>query len=128
MRRATLALALLAAPAAAQAPGWEARVVEYAPALRACLATKPEAMVLEAWPAARGMTLARLLLPDGTREDCLAHPNGMLVEGRRAVPEEERRPGEGLRAFMLQRRCVDAWRVVDGEGKELGWLAYPGCG
>ena len=37
-------------------------------------------------------------------------------------------PGEGLRAFMLERRCVDAWRVEDAQGRELGWLAYPACG
>lgn len=125
MRRA-LALLLLALPAAAQQPGWEARVRELAPALRACLADRPGAMAVGAWPAERGV-LARLLLPGGAREDCEADPGGM-VAGRHEVAPGDRRPDEGLRAFMLERRCVDAWRVEDAAGRELGWLAYPGCG
>ncbi len=119
---------LLAGPALAQAPGWEARVRELAPALRACLADRPGAMVVEAWPMNRGLAGARLLLPGGAREDCVADPGTGAVDGRRAVEPGDRRPGEGLRAFMLERRCVDAWRVEDEAGRELGWLAYPGWG
>ncbi|WP_439594665.1 hypothetical protein [Falsiroseomonas sp.] len=126
--RAGWLLALWPVLALAQAPGWETRVVELAPALRACLATRPGGMVVAAWEGERGLTMARLLLPGGAREDCLAHPNGMLVERRAPVAEADRRPDEALRAFMPERRCVDAWRVVDGAGRELGWLAYPGCG
>jgi len=37
-------------------------------------------------------------------------------------------PGEGLRAFMLERRCVDAQRIDAPDGRELGWLAYQACG
>jgi hypothetical protein len=119
---------LLAAPALAQAPGWEARVAELAPALRACLADRPGAMVVEAWPMTRGMAGARLLLPGGAREDCVADLGTGAVDSRRAAEPGDRRPGEGIRAFMLERRCVDAWRVTDAGGRELGWLAYPGCG
>jgi hypothetical protein len=121
------ALLLLALPALAQ-PGWEERVRELAPALRACLAERPGAMVVEAWPTDGGKAGARLLLPGGAREDCVADPGRAAVEGRRAVDPADRRPGEGIRAFMLKRRCVDAWRVEDAAGRELGWLAYPGCG
>ncbi|MGG5808303.1 hypothetical protein [Falsiroseomonas sp. CW058] len=123
---ATLATLMAALPAAAQGPGWEGRVRDLAPALRACLADRPGAMVVEAWPAGSGRTGARLLLPGGGREDCLAGPGA--VEGRRPVEPGDRLPGEGLRAFMLERRCADAWRVEDVAGRELGWLAYPGCG
>lgn len=113
-----IALALLPGLALAQAPAWETRVVEWAPALHACLEDRPGAMVVAAWEEA-GRVAARLLLPGGAREDCLG-------EDRRAAGEP--RPDEGLRAFMLDRRCVDAWRVVDPAGRELGWLAYPACG
>ncbi len=117
----TAALLLLVAPAIAQGAGWETSVRELAPALRACLADRPDAMVVDAAPG-----FARLLLPGGAREDCLAAPG--LAVTRHAVDPADRRPGEGVRAFMLERRCVDAWRVEDSAGRELGWLAYPGCG
>jgi hypothetical protein len=126
--KALPALLLLAAPALAQAPGWETRLRELAPALRACLADRPGAMVVEAWPMNRGLAGARLLLPGGAREDCVADLGLALVVSRNVVPAEDRRPGEGIRAFMLERRCVDAWRVDGEDGRELGWLAYPGCG
>jgi hypothetical protein len=125
LRRAAAAL-LLALPAASQPPGWEARAAEWSPAFRACLEGRPGAMVVEAWKAEGGIA-SRLLLPGGAREDCVASPAG-AVATRAAVPPAERRPGEGLRAFMAERRCVDAWRVTDAGGRELGWLAYPGCG
>ncbi len=118
---------LLAAPALAQAPGWEALLPGIAPALGACLAERPGAMVVEAWPMDHGLVGARLRLPGGGREDCAADPAARRVERRWPVAEGDLRPGEGLRAFMLERRCVDAWRVTDAEGREAGWLAYPGC-
>lgn len=121
------ALLLLAGPALAQA-GWEVRVAEFAPALRACLADRPGAMVVEAWPMNRGLAGARLLLPGGAREDCEADLGAGTVRARAAVAPADRGPEEGLRAFMLERRCVDARRVEDEAGRELGWLAYPGCG
>lgn len=124
MRRAAAALLLVALPAAAQ--GWEDRLRELAPALRACLAGRPGAMVVDAWEAAPG-TAARLLLPGGVREDCTTDAGG-AVQRRDPVAPGDRRAGEGIRAFMLERRCVDAWRVEDEAGRELGWLAYPGCG
>ena len=117
MIRLAPVLALLAGPALAQAAGWESRAAEWAPALRACLEGRPGAMVVQAWEADGGVT-ARLLLPGGAREDC---------QGAARRPAGPPRPGEGLRAFMLERRCVDAWRVVDDAGRELGWLAYPEC-
>lgn len=126
--RLAAALVLLAAPALAQAPGWEARLPEIAPALRACLAERSGAMVVLAWPMEQGMAGARLLLPGGAREDCVAALAGGSVESRAPVAAGDRRADEGARAFMLERRCVDAWRVADGAGRELGWLAYPGCG
>jgi hypothetical protein len=121
MRRAAL-LALL--PGAALAQGWEAMVVPLAPALRACLEGQGAAMVVDArWLDATRIE-ARLLLPGGARQDCVAA--GGAVESR--APAGAPRAGEGLRAFMLERRCVDAWRVTAPSGQELGWLAYPGCG
>jgi hypothetical protein len=121
-------LALLALPAAAQEPGWEARVREFALALRACLAGLPGAMVLEAWPMNDGKVGARLLLAGGAEERCIADPGRGAVESRAPMTPAEGRPDQGLRSFMLERRCVDAWRVEDAEGRELGWLAYPACG
>jgi len=119
---------LLALPARAQAPGWEAMVAAMAPALIACLAERPGAMVVEArWLGATRLS-ARLLLPGGARVACLAESVSGAVLGRAAVAEADRRPGEGLRAFMLERRCADAWRVTTPLGQELGWLAYPACG
>jgi hypothetical protein len=121
-------LVALIGPAVAQAPPWETLVRELAPALRACLSDRPGAMAVEAWPMNHGKVGARILLPDGAREDCVADLGRAAVDSRRAVEAGDRRPGEGLRAFMLDRRCVDAWRVTGEHGRELGWLAYPGCG
>jgi len=126
---AALLLALmLVLPGAAQAQRWEDRVRDFAPALRACLADRPGAMAVEAWTTERGLVAAHLLLPGGAREDCVVDAASGAVESRQAVRPGDRRGPEGPRAFMLERRCVDAWRVVDAEGRELGWLAYPGCG
>ncbi len=118
-----LAALVVALPAAAQAPGWEAEVHRLAPALRACLDGQAGAMVVDAWALDDARVQARLLLPGGTRQDCVAAD---AVQSR--APAGAARPGEGLRAFMLERRCVDAWRVTDPAGRELGWLAYPECG
>ncbi|WP_270933851.1 hypothetical protein [Falsiroseomonas oryzae] len=133
--RQVLALLMLTVPAAAQQPGrdsqqpgWETMVRDLASALRACLAERPGGMVVEAWPMNHGKAGARLLLPGGAREDCVADLGSGAVESRRPVADQDRRPGETLRAFMLDRRCVDAWRIEDAAGRELGWLAYPGCG
>ncbi len=118
---------LLAMPALAQPAGWEAMLPGIAPALRACLAPLPGAMVVDAWPAEGGGLVARLRGADGARFDCTSYPGGSVTR-RDPVAVQDRRPGEGLRAFMPERRCVDAWRVTDAAGRELGWLAYPGCG
>jgi hypothetical protein len=129
LRRAAAALLLLALPAVAQQPPWwEAHLHAFAPALRACIADRPGAMVVAAWPMDHGLAGARVLLPDGVREDCVADTGRAVVERRMPVAAGDRRPDEGLRAFMLERRCVDAWRVEDDAGREVGWLAYPACG
>ncbi len=136
--RLAAALLLLALPAAAQGPlpaqgpppafPWWDHARDLAPALRACLAGRPGAMVVAAAPMNHGLALARVLLPGGAREDCVADLGRGAVERRGPVPAEARLPEEGLRAFMLERRCVDAWRVDAPDGRELGWLAYPACG
>jgi hypothetical protein len=126
--RAALPLALLALPAAAQEPGWERLVRELAPALRACLADRPGAMVLEARPLDQDKAEARVLLPGGAEERCVADLGRGVVESRGPVAPQDARPDLGLRTFMLERRCVDARRIEDANGRELGWLAYRACG
>jgi hypothetical protein len=128
LRRAAALLAMLAIPAAAQEPGWERHVRELAPALRACLADRPGAMVLEAWPMNHGKAGARVLLQGGAEERCVADIGRGVVEQRSPLPPPAAGADPGLRTFMLDRRCVDAWRVVDEAGRELGWLAYRACG
>ena len=131
MRSALAALLLMAAtPVAAQqqGPPWWDHLRDLMPALRACLADRPGAMVVESWFMNHGLALARVRLPDGTRQDCVADLGTGAVERRDPVPADSRLPGEGLRAFMLERRCVDAIRVDAPDGRELGWLAYPACG
>lgn len=132
MRATPAALLLLALPAAAQGPPaaypWWDHVRDLAPALRACLAGRPGAMVVAAAPMNHGLALARVLLPGGAREDCVADLGRGAVERRDPVPAGSRLLEEGVRAFMLERRCVDAWRVEAPDGRELGWLAYPACG
>jgi hypothetical protein len=128
MRRAALLLPLLALPAQAQAPAWETRLAAMVPALRNCLSGRPAGMVVDAWVPEPGRIVARVQIPGVAREDCLADAGTGQVLGREPVAPDDRRPDEGIRAFMLERRCVDAWRVVDPEGRELGWLAYPECG
>jgi hypothetical protein len=62
--RIAAAVLLLALPATAQAPGWEARAAEWSPAFRACLDGRAGGMVVEAWEAEGGIA-SRLLLPGG---------------------------------------------------------------
>lgn len=127
---ALLALVLLAAPALAQpqVPAWENQLAVLIAGLRGCLAGRPGAMVVDAWQAGEGQVVARLMIPGIAREDCTADARSGAVQSREPVAPDDRRPDEGIRAFMLERRCVDAWRVVDPNGRELGWLAYPECG
>ncbi|PWS35760.1 hypothetical protein DFH01_19470 [Falsiroseomonas bella] len=137
MRQAAAALLLATLPAGgplaqgsvAQGPPWTERLVELAPAMRACLEGQPpEAMVVLAWPMNRGLAMSRLLLPGGARQDCVADLGTGRVERRDPVAPDQRMPGEGIQSFMLDRRCVDARRIEDSAGKVLGWLAYPACG
>jgi hypothetical protein len=123
-----LLLALLAQPAAAQGPPWPERAAELAPALRACLAGNAQAKVVWAWFMDRGLAQARVLLPGGAREDCTADLGTGQVVRREPVTGGTLLPGEGERAFMLDRGCADARRVDDTQGRVLGWLAYPACG
>jgi hypothetical protein len=120
-------LLLLASPTAAQGPPWTGHLRDLAPAMRACLAGKPGAIVVMSWPMNHGMALSRLLLANGAREDCVADLGSGRVESIAPVAAGERLPGEGVQAFMLERGCVDARRVEDAEGRILGWLAYPAC-
>lgn len=126
--RAAAALLLVALPAAAQGPPWTDHLSDLMPALRACLAGQQGAMVVMAWPMNHGLALARLRQPDGARQDCVADLGTGRVERRDPVPADSHMPGEGLRAFMLERRCVDAQRIDAPDGRELGWLAYQACG
>jgi len=126
--RLAAALLLVALPAAAQGPFWTDRLRDLMPVLRACLADQPGAMVVQALPMNHGLALARVRLADGTRQDCVGDLGTGRVERRDPVPQDSRLPGEGLRAFMLERRCVDAQRIDGPDGRELGWLAYPACG
>ncbi|WP_170985196.1 hypothetical protein [Roseomonas sp. AR75] len=129
MRRLAALFLLAASSAAAQGPPWTQHLVELAPAMRACLDGQPQqAMVVLSWPMNHGLALSRLLLPGGARQDCVADLGTGRVERRDPVGANERMPGEGVQAFMLDRRCVDARRVEDPGGKVLGWLAYPACG
>lgn len=123
----SLLLLLLLGTAAAQSPPWESRLRELAPAMRACLQDRPGAMAVDAFGGPGGVRV-RLLLPRGAREECVVEPRSGVVEERRGLSPGESTPGEGPRAFMLERRCVDATRVEDAAGRELGWLAYPACG
>jgi hypothetical protein len=119
----------LAQAAAAQGPLWTERLLELAPAMRACLAGQPpEAMVVLAWPMNHGLALSRVLLPGGVRQDCVADLGTGRIERRDPVAAGDHLPGEGVQAFMLDRRCVDARRIEDSAGRVLGWLAYPACG
>jgi hypothetical protein len=137
LRRAAGLLLLAALPAAEplaqttaeQGPPWTERLVDLAPAMRACLEGQPlEAMVVLAWPMNHGLAMSRLLLPGGARQDCVADLGTGQVVRRDPVAEGSRLPDEGVQAFMLDRRCVDARRIEDSTGKVLGWLAYPACG
>jgi hypothetical protein len=130
LRRALPLLALLALAPARAAADWEGMLPEIAPALVACLrGFAPDGMVVAAAPFTDGRILARIARGDGSALDCTALPRPPeqpeLVRHR--VTAEMLRASRGLRAFMLERRCADAWRVDTPDGRVLGWLAYPQC-
>ncbi|MFT8242538.1 hypothetical protein [Roseomonas sp. BN140053] len=130
MTRFALPLLLLGAalPAAAQEAGWERLLPGVAPALAACLAGAPGSMVTAAVPLSGGRVLARVEARDGTRMDCVASGGTPpRVEDRRPVGAAPPFPGEGDRAFLLERNCPDARRIDGADGRPLGWLAYPAC-
>jgi hypothetical protein len=126
--RAALALLLAALPAAAQEAGWERLLPGFANAMAACLRDRPGGMVIEARLPAGARMEAVTLLPDGRQELCVLDLMLGRVVTRGPLRPEHEQPGPHLRAFMLERRCVDARRVEDADGREVGWLAYPGCG
>jgi hypothetical protein len=123
-----LLLTLLAVPAAAQDAGWERLLPGFASPMRACLHERPGGMVIDArLPAGARMEVVTLL-PGGGQELCVLDLQLGRVITRDALRPQHTVPGPHLRAFMLERRCVDARRVEDANGAEVGWLAYPGCG
>lgn len=95
--------------------------------MRACLQGRPDAMAVMAWPMNHGLALLRLLLADGTRQDCVADLGRGEVVRREPVAPGDRLPGEGVQAFMLERGCVDARRVEAPSGAVVGWLGYAAC-
>lgn len=114
-------------PAVAQDASWERLLPDVAIPLRACLAGRGEAMVVDA-RLAPGARLEAVVQRGGDWEICVVDlPRGTVML-RTPLPAGEAPRGPHLRAFMLERRCVDATRVTDASGAELGWLAYPGCG
>jgi hypothetical protein len=109
--------------------GWESRLPDIAPALRGCLLAAPAgSAVVLAWPMNHGLAGAVLRLPSGAREECVADVAAGTIASRLPLPQAERRPGEDVRRFTLDRGCVDARRVDGKDGAVLGWLGYPGCG
>ena len=122
-----LAALLLATPAVAQ-DGWERLVPDFAPLMAACLEDRPGAMVIHAHLPPGARLEALTLLPDGRQESCVADLIAGRVIVRDVLRPEHHGAGPHLRAFMLDRRCVDARRVDGADGREIGWLAYPGCG
>lgn len=120
--------ALLSLAPAAHGQDWEAGLPAIAGALRACLDGRPAAMVVDVRETGQNLLDARLLLPGGGQEVCTVSADGRRIESRRPIEPAEARPSGMLRAFMAERRCADARRIEDAAGRELGWLAYPGCG
>jgi len=127
---AGLVVLLAAGPASGQGEAWERLLPEMAPALAACLtAFAPEGMVVLVVPQEEGRVMARLRRGDGSGLDCVAsvRPPAVPQLVRRRVTAEMLAASMGPRAFMLERRCVDAWRVDAPDGRVVGWLAYPQC-
>jgi hypothetical protein len=117
-------MAALPLAGATEGGEWVQALPRLAPALRACLAGDRAAFVTAAEPQPDGLLLLRVHR-GGIAEECLARPSGEVV-GRQARPEAPP-PDPAAPAFFLERRCVDARRVETGEGRVLGWLAYPAC-
>ena len=128
MRAALAALMLAAAPAAAQEQGWERLLPGFAGAMSACLRDRPGGMVIDArLPQGARMEVVTLLT-NGRQELCVLDLMMGRIIMRDPLRPEHEQSGPHPRAFMLERRCLDARRVEDADGREVGWLAYPGCG
>jgi len=120
MQRAApaLAIAVLAASTGAQElPRWGA------PA-RDCLGGDGQGFVTFQAVLAGGAGRFHVHRADGSIEVC-DWRDGRI--SRRRVEAEGLRPQPDERAFFLDRHCADARQATDGEGRILGWFAYPAC-
>jgi uncharacterized membrane protein len=122
--------------AAKPADDWTRFLLDLLPAIEACLDATggPAPRVTKAWPMNHGMVGVRTRHGQGSWFDCIAPMIGGAVERIEPVPPGTARlPGEGVVLFAraadgpLAGECYEHERVLDHDGRLIGWLAYDVC-
>jgi uncharacterized membrane protein len=115
---------------------WPRYLFDMLPAIRACLDRTPgtSKWVTKAWPMNKGMVGVRTGNPHGGKWGCIAEQESGDVDIFKSLPPNVvRLPGEGMIIFTPldqkppEGECFEHERVLDNEGKLVGWLSYNTC-
>lgn len=120
-----------AVPASVREADWAHLLPGLLPAVQACAVARP-GQVVRAWAMPQGKAGVRIMVPGGTRYDCLADIAAARVERVGIVVPVELMPGEGRPVFrpgVLARaeacRAIETVRAPDGT--PVGSLAWETC-
>lgn len=120
-----------AIPASVRETDWAHLLPGLLPAVQACAVARP-GQVVRAWSMPQGKAGVRIMVPGGTRYDCLADIAAARVERVGIVVPVETMPGEGRPVFrpgVLARaeacRAIETVRAPDGT--PVGSLAWETC-
>jgi putative lipoprotein len=123
-------------PKAKPADDWSRLLVNFMPAIRACLGQEVGHLprVIKAWPMSNGMAGVRLQNLDAGRHQCIAAADGAAIDRVELLASEATAlPGEGNPIFTPAGgaypggACFSHERVEVGAGRFLGWLSTRTC-
>jgi membrane-bound inhibitor of C-type lysozyme len=123
-------------PKAKPTDDWSRLLVDFMPAIRACLGEEVGHLprVIKAWPMSRGMTGVRLQNLDRGRHQCIAAADGATIDRVEILAfDAPALPGESDPIFTPADgaypggTCFSHERVEVGAGRFLGWLSTRIC-
>ena len=121
---------------AKQADDWSRHLIDFPPAMRACLGQTPgpAPRVTVAWAMNHGMIGMRTRNGEGGWFECVAERQGSRVDSLAPLSEgRERMPGEGMPVYSPPAQppprgeCYEHQQVLGPSGELLGWLSYDTC-
>ncbi|RZU02008.1 hypothetical protein [Rivibacter subsaxonicus] len=130
-----LSRAPVARAAAKPSEDWSRHLGELLPAINVCLVdgVPSTERVSKAWPMNHGKAGVRLVDREGVAYDCVADLGLRKVETVERVALGDTLPGDGDPVFWPAREqppsipCGRAERVLDRQGRTVGYLNYQAC-